>query len=343
MRTHLALVVSLGALAAVAPPARAGFASGKAVAGYISPDDHFSHAVIAKDNGELWEAKWLSQGGAVQMTRLTTVWWDPTITQVAGFYSADPATRHDVVLTSKRDIWDYAYAPGGATSFDHIASLPSGYAARAFDAYYSEWDGYDHYVVVAQGAAVDTRIFEYRVNPRIGGSGYWIDVGPYGQGLAYATDALTVATYLVPNVGEQVCYVTGNRVIGQFYDWCNLWVPGGFGWYVASTQSAIVKDNTQHLLSPLTSDAVMKYGLSGDVMWVESYAWGRTRLATGTGGSIYTFASLNAPTVRSYDTFYEPTFDTIHGVVAMSNGDLWDMRTPYTLGGAVQSTYLGRY
>jgi hypothetical protein len=329
------------ALAALASTAHAAVIGGKGIAGYFSADDNFNHAVIARPGGELWEAWWQNQGGVGAM-RLTTAWWDPNITQVAGF--SDWNVRHDVFVTSNKYIWDYSYVPGQWSSLDAIATVRSGFTIGALDAYHSTWDGHDHYVI-AMNQPGSSFVEEFDVNPSVGNSGQWMNVMPVDY---FTTPPTTVsAASFGDSNRNQSCYYADGKTTTRStsaFVWCLERQPCPLDQTRVCTQlhDWTVDDHTSYPSPSPLHDMVFTSDLDFTLTWATTVDWGLSiwRNWAFNGATIYHF--IYGPTVREYDAFYVPISNTIHGLTLMSNGDLWDMRVQYN-GGPVTWSLVGNY
>jgi N,N-dimethylformamidase beta subunit-like, C-terminal len=122
-----------------------------AIDGFYSPDDHARHAIVATQNGDIWEI-FFNPGAGQGKALLANI---PGVVDVGAFYSDDDGFRHVIVATGAGDVSEIFYGAGGLG----IAPLGHFPGVIAVAGFYSADDQARHAIVATDAGAISEIYF----------------------------------------------------------------------------------------------------------------------------------------------------------------------------------------
>lgn len=338
------ILVVLLFLGATAPVADAAFAPGpRSIGSFYTPDDGALHAIVAKSNGDILETYWWETSSGFSSSVIAH--FDGTVA-VAGYYSPWDGYRHAVVARANGEIWDVQFHPCCGIFPVFVTSL-SGWGDlksmsawtdpqhRLNIAFLTKWGALDVLGVHRQGGGgTTTTSFIKFIDNNAG-----IDVTGHHE-VWNATSMVTVAAGS-PTRLEQV-YWYDSQLPEDYYD---VYASSIQPWATRYANGA-----TRTLKSLSATDQFCYFCPQWNgVEQIETLTSANAleTFSTNNGGaSLFWDQTFSSPTASVTGPFMTPFAggQRRHTLVALANGQLWDIRATATTGTPVwSSNFLGWY
>jgi len=328
-RTGLSVLSALAAVAVTAASASAALISGpRAVGSFYTSDDGASHAIIAKSSGDVVEAYWWEGTG----TSASVIAHFDGIAAVSGFWAND-SWRHGVVALHNGQIWDVRYHPCcgifpsllvNLSGWGDIKSMTAWTDPQSHTniAFLTHWGTGNAFGVFQTGGNAPTTTTFVNIYPNDSA----IDVAGHHE-ITNATSMVSVAIGSPGRIAQ--IYWSDNQGPGNFFDISpNTNVPWATRFAGATIVSLSATDQFCFFCSQWGGDEQMDLVTTGNQLKTFSVANG--------GGLLFQDWSFTyGPLVQSVTgPFISPVTGGYrrNTLVAMTNGDLWDMNPLWTSG-----------
>jgi hypothetical protein len=292
----------------LASGAQATVVAKEGVSGFQTPDDSYLHCIVAQTTGDITELYW-GNGWSAPSSALLGHSGFTNIVATTGYYTSFDGYRHATFATALGQVWSYDYSPSVGISFGIDTTFaPATYGHIVSMSSYVTSDHYEHIVV----ATDQRKVWQFRFNNSIPGSASIEAIG-----VAYPDPIVSVSTVPDGSGGAWLYVSTSSASRGGNF------VDVGSSTSTANTPTTIPDSTTYtggNVIGVKITDTLW------DTSWASQLDWGYGILAFGperlAGGSWHAFTY--GPSVTAYGAFKDPT-SGVHGLTAMSNGDIWDM------------------
>jgi hypothetical protein len=284
------------------------------VAAFYTPDDGYDHAIIAQSNGNVREV-FFADNSFSSGSVLTSF---SGIVGLGAYYTPADHNRHVIVGLSNGQVWEVYYNPSFGVRQDQLFTIPAGTGTISAVAGFVSSSGQQNAVV----ATTEGMIFDYQ----------W----PSWQlhtvvGLASTDDINGMTAFATSDGVDHIVFSrTDSPVLLEAY-WYQGGVPSEFSTPLRTLEADLGGDFGTSIVSLGGFANPSGYSGADDILFTNTSNQLRDYAYTGSGNDVTGHTTTDWPFTYGPSIVASGAFtagSSRHSVVAMSNGDLWDMYQP---------------